>query len=376
MPITTNIRTIELGKSGCLVPVIGQGTMGFGGFFSRDDTSDSQWIKSMQAGIDAGLSFIDTAENYGAGHAEELVGRAVQGRRAHVTIATKFSPQHSGYSEVMAAAEQSLRRLHTDYIDLFQTHWPNPEISFEETMQGLQQLLNEGKIRWVGLSNTTPEQLIKMADDLGRDRFVSIQEQYNLADRSVEEALLPLCARHDLTLIAYSPLLEGKIAPGDIRKPRLAQMATRLGMTPAQVVLLWLLNRPNLIVIPKTTSGSHILENAYCGTKSLPQEMVEYLNSLYEPHILTVLPRDIAVESAGKRTVYLTIEEAKANKAEMVPSPTQIAELLKGGEYFKPIKVRETPNNSLRYTLVEGRLRYWAWVIAFGFDKPLRILVV
>ena len=133
--------------------LIGQGCMGIGGEFEKDDTQQVEHVRALQYGIDLGLNFLDTAEIYSDGYSEELVGRAVKGNRDRVFISTKFSPENSSYKDVLKAAEGSLRRLNTDYIDLYQAHWPNPKISVAETMAAMEKLLADGKIRQIGLSN-------------------------------------------------------------------------------------------------------------------------------------------------------------------------------------------------------------------------------
>ena len=132
-----------LGATGIVVPAIGQGTMGIGGRFERDVSSDAECIRLLRLGVDLGLTLIDTAEVYGEGHAEELAGVALRGLRDRVVVATKFSPEHSTYEGVIRAAEGSLRRLQTDYIDLYQAHWPNPRVPIEDTMRAMEKLVDD-----------------------------------------------------------------------------------------------------------------------------------------------------------------------------------------------------------------------------------------
>ncbi len=148
-----NISPRQLNDLGLTLPPIGQGTMGIGGYYEKDCTRDAEWIAGLRRGIDLGLTLIDTAEVYGAGHSEELVGQAIKEVRDEVFLVSKFSAEHSRVSQVIAAAERSLRRLGTDRIDLYQPHWPNPSVPFEETAEALEILVQSGKVRFVGLSN-------------------------------------------------------------------------------------------------------------------------------------------------------------------------------------------------------------------------------
>ena len=129
------MKRVVLGKGGTAVAAIGQGTMGIGGFFGRAEDNDAEFIRLLRLGIDLGMAVIDTAEVYGDGHAEELVGKAVAGVRHKACIVTKFSAEHSSSADVIAAAEGSLKRLGTDYIDIYMPHWPNPKVPVEETLK-------------------------------------------------------------------------------------------------------------------------------------------------------------------------------------------------------------------------------------------------
>ena len=160
------MRYVKLGKTMTEIPVIGQGCMGIGGYLSRDTTHDAWSLHALKIGIDLGMTFLDTAEGYGSGHSEELVGQAVQGIRDKICIATKVSPENLSYNDVISAAEGSLRRLRTDYIDLYQIHWPNPTIPVSETIRALERLLHDGKIRNIGLCNFSLREIKEMADVL------------------------------------------------------------------------------------------------------------------------------------------------------------------------------------------------------------------
>lgn len=368
------MRQMSLGKSGVEVPVVGQGTMGMGGYFKRDDSCDEESVRLMRMGMDKGMTFFDTAEIYGAGHSEELVGRAIEGRRKEAFIATKFSPEHSAYDEVIAASERSLKRLRTDYIDLYQTHWPNPDAPFEETLRALMDLLKERKIRYVGLSNPTMKQIRMSAETLGESKFVSVQQQYNLADRLAENGMMPVVRELGLSFIAYSPLCEGKIAPEDDRKKELETIAKKHSATLGQVALAWILSRPNTMIIPKASREAHLLANVVAANIELSIEEIKRIDELYAPNVVEIDPKLVDVCDAENRSVYKTVEEALENKNGMTPSPRALADDFLSGEMMRPIKVVKEAEG--KYKLTEGRLRYWAWVIAHDGKQPVPAFIV
>jgi diketogulonate reductase-like aldo/keto reductase len=238
----------ELGKTGVLLPEIGLGTWQY-----------HDGVELIKKAVDLGLSLIDTAESYGT---EEIVGDAVKHLRDRVFIATKVSPRHFRRSDVLMAADKSLERLRTDYIDLYQLHWPNCAIPIEETLGAMEDLVDAGKIRFIGVSNFSVAELRKAQAALSRYRVVSNQVRYSLVERSVEVDVLCYCQENKITVIAYSPLAHGinhikEKDPGSIL-PRVAALA---GKTEAQIVLNWCISKENVIAIPKASSVDHVVQN-------------------------------------------------------------------------------------------------------------------
>lgn len=240
----------KLGDTGVSIPEIGLGTWNYHG-----------GLAPLQAGLDAGACFIDTAESYGT---EEWVGEVLRGRRGEVFLATKVSREHLRAAEVRRAAESSLRRLGTDHIDLYQVHEPSPTVPIGETMAALEGLVDEGKVRFIGVSNFALDELRQAQAALRRHRIVANQVRYNLIDRTIERDLLAYCQEQKITVIAYSPL--GREA----RKVRdadpagaLGEVARESGHSVPQVLLNWCLCRPGVVVIPKGNSVEHVRDN--CG---------------------------------------------------------------------------------------------------------------
>src|SRR5208283_831929 len=240
----------ELGKTGAQISVLGLGTWRYQG-----------GVEPLRAGLALGATFIDTAEAYGT---EEIVGEAIKGRRKDVFLASKISPRHFRHADVLKAASGSLRRLKTDYLDLYQLHWPNYTVPLEETMGAMETLVDRGIVRFVGVSNFMLGDLKKAQKALAKHPIVSNQLRYNLIDRTIEGGLLSYCQDSRITVIAHSPLASSFRAlrardPEDV----LGQLAKTDSRSPAQIALNWCLAKQGVVAIPKSNSADHIREN--CG---------------------------------------------------------------------------------------------------------------
>lgn len=250
----------ELGKTGEKVPVIGLGTWGIGGFSYRDSSRDKEAIEVLKKGIELGMSFIDTAEMYAQGHSEEVVAKAIKDfKRDKVFIATKVSPENLDYDSVIKSAKASLQRLETNYIDLYQVHWPNPRIPIKETMRAMEYLVDKGLIRYIGVSNFSAKQVEECKVSLSKYDLVSNQVKYSLIDRSIEKDLLPYCNKEGLTIIAYSPLERGRLVEGEYNK-KFEPFTKKYNKKMVQIALNWLIHKPQIIIIPKTIKINHLLE--------------------------------------------------------------------------------------------------------------------
>jgi aryl-alcohol dehydrogenase-like predicted oxidoreductase len=279
-----------LGRTGVRVSPLCLGTLNFGG-----PTSDDEAARIVAAALEAGINVIDTSDSYHAGRSEEAVGKALAGRRDRVVLATKVhfptgaGPNDSGNSRVhiLRACDDSLRRLKTDSIDLYQVHRPSPEIPIDETLGALTDLVTAGKVRYVGCS-THPAWMVMEAlsasERHGFVRYVSEQPPYNLLDRRIENELVPLALRHHLAILPWAPLAQGVLAgryhlgqvvPEDSRAARLpdsiysrrvtprgieageafAELARVHGLPPGQLALLWCKDQPGItspVVGPRT----------------------------------------------------------------------------------------------------------------------------
>jgi diketogulonate reductase-like aldo/keto reductase len=274
-------------SEGVKLPVIGVGTWGLGGKYSPDYSNDTRSVSAIRAAIELGMTHIDTAEFYGAGHCEEIVGEAIKPyRRADLFITTKVYRAHLKYADVLSSIRDSLKRLSTDYVDLFLVHWPNPEVPLEETMNALEACIDEGYTRFIGVSNFSKDLFQKAQSRLKKHLLVADQVYYNLTrvnktyfhDLAVEE-LYSFCVEKNIMLIAWSPLEEGKLAkPGF---PTLDKMAKKYGKTQAQVALNWLVSHRKIVTIPKASSIDHIRENAGALGWKLDERDIEDLTSAF-----------------------------------------------------------------------------------------------
>jgi diketogulonate reductase-like aldo/keto reductase len=256
-----DMNTRELGKTGVRLPIIGLGTWRYRG-----------GVEPLRVGLALGARFIDTAESYGT---EDVVGQAIHGSRKDIFLATKVSPRHFRYANVLRSADDSLKRLRTDYIDLYQLHWPNHTIAIEETMGAMEQLVNQGKIRFIGVSNFMLADLRNAQRAMTKHRIVANQVRYNLIDRTIELGLLRYCNAQDITVIAHSPLACDlpSIRARD-SEDVLGKLAQANSRTVAQIALNWCLSKQGVVAIPKANSAEHVRENGSAGDFHLsPQEL-------------------------------------------------------------------------------------------------------
>src|SRR3954471_7364659 len=234
--------TRPFGWTGVEVPVIGQGTW----MIEGPPDAERRSIDTLRAGLDLGMTHIDTAEMYGNGRAEELVGEAIAGRRDEVFLASKVLPSNASYAGTWRAWERSLRRLKTDRLDLYMLHWSgSPPIA--ETMRAMQKLIEQGSIRFAGVSNLDVEEL---EPAVKAQRLACNQVLYNLSDRGIERRIVPYCKERRIPVVAYSPFNQGRLPA---KSAVLEEIARRHGKTTRQVILNFLTRDPGVFTIPKTT---------------------------------------------------------------------------------------------------------------------------
>jgi len=301
----------KLGRTSIMISPVIMGTWQAG----RDmwaDIDDGETTRAIQAAVDEGITTIDTAAVYGKGHSERVVGKAVAERRHEVVIATKVFANELRHDQVLAACERSLKNLGTDYIDLFQIHWPagafgSPVVPIEETMRALNDLKDQGKIRAIGASNFSRDQL---AEALEFGDIVSLQPPYSLLWRHVEKDAMPLCRDRGLSILAYSPMaqgiLTGKFGPGHrfrrgdhrranrlFQEPVFSQvqealeglkpLAARHGISLGQLALAWVIAQPGACAIAGARNETQARQNARAADVRLTPEDLAEMDRISQP---------------------------------------------------------------------------------------------
>ena len=256
------------------VSALGMGTWMIG----DDRTRRAEEIATLQRGIDLGMNLIDTAEMYGDGASERLVGEAIRGRRDQVFLVSKVYPHNAGRRGAVAAWERSLKRLGVDCLDLYLLHWRG-SVPLQETIEGFETLQAQGKIRHWGVSNLDVDALQEIEAQANGQQMTLNEVYYNLERRSVEWELMRWCHERKMPLIAYSPLEQGKL----MDHAGLLELASRLGMTVAQLMLAWLLRNEQVIVVPKTAQRIHLKENFASLDYSLSVETLAELDEMFPP---------------------------------------------------------------------------------------------
>jgi len=262
-----------------MLPAIGQGTWYMGEKAERRQ----QEVAALQEGLECGLTVIDTAEMYADGGAEKIVGEALQGRRDRAWLVSKFYPWHAGADDAIEACERSLKRLRTDYLDLYLLHWRG-NIPLEETIGAMEKLQQQGKIRRWGVSNFDLDDMQELWQEQGGSACAANQVLYHLASRGIEFDLLPACEARHLPVMAYCPLAQaGRLRHDLMSHPELHAMAQQQGISVAQLLLAWVIRRPGVMAIPKASSIKHVQENAAALTITLNDEQLTMMDRLFPP---------------------------------------------------------------------------------------------
>jgi diketogulonate reductase-like aldo/keto reductase len=267
------MRTVAL-PSGERVPAFGQGTWHMG----EDRATRAEEIKTLRLAVDLGATLIDSAEMYGEGRAEELIGEAIAGRRDEVFLVSKVYPHNASRQGAVAACDRSLRRLRTDRIDLYLLHWRG-SVLLSETMEVFMTLQQAGKIRYYGVSNLDIEDMQELWTVPGSSAVATDQLLYNLTRRGIEWDLLPWLRERRVPVMAYSPIEQAKLT----LDPKTANFARKYGMTSAQVALAWLLASDDVIVIPKTGRRERLKENLGALDYKLTATQLAELDRLFPP---------------------------------------------------------------------------------------------
>lgn len=267
------MKQVQL-PDGSHVPALGQGTWHMG----EHPREREREVEAVRRGIDLGLTLIDTAEMYGDGEAESIVGEAIAGRRDEIFLVSKVYPHNATRAGVAAACERSLERLGTDHLDLYLLHWRG-RADLGEAVAGFGDLQRAGMIARWGVSNFDRTDMEDLWQVPGGDTAQANQLLYHLGERGIEWDLVPWLRRHGVPVMAYSPLGQGRL----LRDRGLADFARRHGMTPAQAALAWLLAHPDVIAIPKSSDPERLAENRAALDIGLTADQVAELDALFPP---------------------------------------------------------------------------------------------
>lgn len=267
------MRTVKL-ASGQLIPVLGMGTWRMG----ENARNRQSEIDALRHGLDLGLSLIDTAEMYGEGGAEEVIAQAIASRRSSVFLVSKVYPHNASAKAAIAACDRSLKRLKTDYLDLYLLHWRG-SVPLAETLDAFEMLQQSGKIRSYGVSNFDVEDMQEASQLKGGKGIVTNQVLYNLMRRGIEWNLLPWCRQQNIPIMAYSPIEQGRL----LNNRTIKAIAQQRGVTAAQVAIAWLLHQDNLIVIPKSSRIDHVEQNYAALNLTLSADELDALDAAFPP---------------------------------------------------------------------------------------------
>lgn len=260
-----------------ILPAIGQGTW----YMGENPGHRRAEVAALRAGVDLGVTLIDTAEMYADGGAEEVVGEALNGLRERVFLVSKVYPWNAGGQKAIAACEASLRRLKTDYLDLYLLHWSG-NFSFAETVGAMETLIAQGKIRHWGVSNLDVDDMQALWQVPGGKRCATNQVLYHLASRGIEYDLLPWCQQHQLPVMAYSPLAQaGRLRSGLLNHPVVNEIAHAHSALAAQILLAWVISHQGVMAIPKAASAEHVQQNAAALNITLSAQELSALDKAY-----------------------------------------------------------------------------------------------
>lgn len=260
--------------------------IGQGSWYLDNAADRAQAIRAVQTGLDAGLTHIDTAEMYGDGDAETLLGEALRDRRDEAFLVSKVLPFNAGYDDTIAACERSLQRLHTDYLDSYLLHWRG-QVPLEETVAAMEQLQQSGKIRSWGVSNFDVSDLVELYAITGAGKIACNQVLYHLEERTIEHELIGWCAAHGINVVAYSPFGHDQFPlENSVEGQLLAQIGQQYDASARQVALAFLCRRPDVFAIPKASTMRHVLDNAGALDLTLSQDDIASIDAAFplQPH--------------------------------------------------------------------------------------------
>jgi pyridoxine 4-dehydrogenase len=349
---------------------IGYG-FGFGGAFATNLKYTKGHSNTLNYFCDNSEgNFIDTSINYGNGDSEKLIGKLSREIKKKIFISTKVDASNLTYKKFIKSSLRSLKNLNVKKIDLIQPHWPNYKIPNSDLIKAFKYLKKKRKVRYFGLSNYDLKDIKFFKKKLGGS-FKFVQEEFSIRDRELEKKI-KYFEKHNLKIICYSPLGTGGLVFTKKEKSLLGKLSKKYKKSFFSIILNYLLSKSkNILLIPHTTKINHLEDNLDSKNYKIVKKDLKKLDRCFKTNYIKLKLKEVNFYNK-KYTKITSLNDALTNKGHLSPSPKILASRLREGYKVKPVKLKKIKNE---YHIKEGRLRYWAHVIAFGWDKKLEMVV-
>jgi myo-inositol catabolism protein IolS len=374
------VRYLRCGFEGAdfQMPCLGIGTIGAGSGETATENSIKERLDSFALALDLGANFFDVGEDYEDGFAEKILGRFAKGQRHKLLIATKFTPKHAAYEDLLRAAEGSLRRLQTEYIDIYQMHWPNSTIPLDETIAAMERLMREGKVLSIGLSNCSIQFAKSVNALLVGARVATNQVKFNAFNRptAAEPNYFTESVHERLTSLAYGIFGQGKMQFGDEARSLIRSLCQKYLVSEAQLLIAWILTFPRTVALIRSMNQEHIRKNIAATDLVLDAADADSLTSCFRIVVREIPVARIMVSNSDpdvSHKIYMSLKEALLNEHELYPDVKTIASEIEAGDSFRPVELIPDGQN---YQLVQGRMRYWAWRYLHGVDSMIPAVII
>lgn len=362
-----------------LTPKIGQGTGHKGTDLNKFDEETKIEIENIRFAVELGLTLIDTAEAYADGRSEIIIGKAIKSIRKNVLIASKFSPQNHAPEKVVLSVKNSLNRLDSDYLDLYQIHWPNNSIPLQETLEAMWQLQESGLIRHVGLCNFNLSQLQKAfrLAKQSNNKIYSVQIKFNLIDQFAFNQIKDFCTVNDIKILAYSPIKNLLNLDKELLE-NLKKISSSLNATPIQLALSWITSHQNVTAIPESSKKENLIEISKSSKILLPSKLITEIGELFSNRVIKVKTSKIASKNERRESLSGGRRKAEIERfsEDFCPSVVELATEIQVGEFLQPILIRKLHNSLDKFEIIEGELRFWSFVYHFGPDSEIPSIVL
>ncbi len=358
--MSASLKTVD----DTLISRLALGATGTGTSERSTPETDASRINLFRVAYELGINVFDTAELYGGGYSERLLGRAFTHCRDAVFICSKFNPDNASATGIARAIEGSLRRLGTDYIDLYQLHWPTPFVPFEEIWATISRFLAEGKIRFFGVGNCSYEEFSDY-EAISGGRIAAVELPFNVAEPEAAQPFLSWAGAAGKKFFAYSPLGQGRLCQAPVKRPILSEIMERHGASENQLALAWVMSHNGVVPVFQTSSLNHLRENIAGTSILLSPKEIHDLESLYSDPPQEICLSQVKFGSLDGRDGYSTCDEAMENRFDWIPSPALLAERIRRGAQPSPLRLVKPDNESEyyldRYDFGGEMKKYWAW---------------